>query len=81
MSEIVTIKTGKAPVEHITAKLSVHEIQHIVATYKKRDGYVPSWIRTLERAANGDTQVLAGKSPLASYVDSLQANTYARMFA
>lgn len=69
MSEITAIKTGKAPVEHITAKLTVHEVQHIVQTYKKeRGGYVPSWIRTLERAANGETAVLAAP-PAPTFAD------------
>lgn len=77
MSEIVAIKTGKAPVEYVTAKLTVSEVQHIVATYKKRDGvgYVPSWIRSLERAANGETNTIGEAAARYSFADAVMAAT------
>lgn len=67
MAEITAIKTGKAPIEHVAAKLTPGEVNDIVANYV-RNGYVPSWLRKLERAAKGDTNTLSG-APSYSFAD------------
>lgn len=68
MAEIVTIKTGKAPVESVTVKLTPSEARDLAKAWRAQYPYYSSSVpRLLERAANGQTDIL-GMDPVNAYL-------------